>query len=691
MATPITFDGFTELSSGVNMGISPSLIQANQVAFAKDFSFRGGFVKTRPPYANLPLSFDSETTETNFTGIFQGACFYQSDFGQSGFVVSRGGRLFFIAIGMENVVSEITPILVIVTTSDFTVPAPAASVTISVSSETVFTVGQTIFIDSGEYTVTNRSTNQLTLTYVGSAANPTVTSGAPITDSNGDPIIEYQTNPSNLDFVYLFQAENYVIVCAAPNKTIIYDGTSARQSAITGEIPPCVFGTYGWGRIWVTLQDRRTFAAGDIVYGPSGTEGAGFRDAILKFTENDFLNEGGNFGVPFNAGLLTSMQFLATQDTSLGVGVLLIGTTNMVFSVNAPVDRTTWKNLEFPIQTVSLLDYGPTGPRSPSSVNGDMWYRSPDGMRSFIVARRDITTWGNTPVSREIGEVLAFDTKSLLFHNSSVLFDNKLFTTISPYRVDDGVVHRGVACINFDLISNLRTKTPPSWEGIQTGLTIFQILKGTISNTERMFAFALNDDVVELWEFYSVASNSYYDTYTEVSGSSRSITRTAIEPVLETRSCDFQSPFVPKLLNMGEVFMDDLVDNVQLVIKFRPDQYPTWITWSTLNLCSNVSQCTVQAPGAFSCTVWKTRAKQYAARVTLPSPPETCNTIAGIPVNRGHEFQFRLELTGHARIRKFRCHAIPQPQETEGVCPSDQSCTTFEACSDDWFTYSSIP
>jgi hypothetical protein len=130
---------------------------------------------------------------------------------------------------------------------------------------------------------------------------------------------------------------------------------------------------------------------------------------------------------------------------------------------------------------------------------------------------------------------------------------------------------------------------------------------------------------------------------------------------------------------------------VTVVIKFRPDQYPSWLTWSTVEICANVTQCTVQAPGPFTCTVWKERAKQYGARITIPTPPESCNTIAGIPVNIGHEFQFRIELTGHARIRRFRTHAIPQPQETEGTCPGEASCKTFEACQDDWFTYSSIP
>lgn len=688
MATPIVFDGWTSLEGGVDSGISPSLIARNQVASACNYSFRDAFIKTRPPWINLPLEFVNDAVESRFSGKFQGSVFYQSRFGTSGFVVSRGGKLFLITLGITNVVSEITPTLVIVTTEDFTVPAPAGSVVVFVNSETELEVGDNIIIDSGSYTITNRATGEITVTYNGGAANATAEAGSSILTAGGDPIIEFQTNPGFLDFVHLFVAENYVIVLAEQQKPVIYDGFSARRAGI-GEIPSGVLGVYGWGRIWITLNDRKSFVAGDIVRGPSGTAPLDYVDSILKFTENDFLNEGGAFGVPFNAGLITSMNFLNTQDTSLGIGVLLIGTTNMVFSVNAPVDRTTWKNLEYPIQTVSLLDYGPQGPRSTISINGDMWYRSVDGIRSFIVARRDINVWGNTPMSREIDPVLNFDTENLLFYGSSVLFDNKFFITVSPYQGDIGMAHRGLECINFDLISNLRGKSSPAWEGIKSGVNIFQVLKGTIHNTERMFAFVNSeDDDVELWEMKPETNSGYYDQFTEIEGINSEITRTSIQSWLDTKSYDFGNPLQPKLLNMAEIFMDEIVDTVTLVIKFKPDQYPTWLTWATISICANVSQCTVATPGEFSCTVWAQRQKQYAARIRLPEPPETCNTIAGTPVNRGHEFQFRFEQTGHARIRMFRAHAIPQQLDTVGECPGEAECKTFEACDEDWFTYS---
>lgn len=683
MADPILFDGFSSLVSGMNGGNDPSLIDPAQVFSARDFTFRDGFAKTRPPFSNLLLSFDTTSTETLFNSRFQGAMFYQAEFGTSGFVVSCSGRLFRIQLGVTNDVTEITPSVTVVTTADFTVPAPAASVVVSVNVESPISVGDTVIIDSGSYTVTNRAVQQLTLTYVAGAANATALAGNSVLDASGDIITFDQTNPATLDMVYIFPAENYAIALAEQHSPVIYDGVSARLAGIQ-EIPPGVVGIYAWGRIWIALPNRRQFVAGDIVYGPSGTAPLAYRDAILKFTENTFLNEGGFFAVPNNAGPITGMQILATQDTSLGMGPLLVGTTNSVFSVNAPVDRTIWKNLTYPIQTVSLIDYGPTGPRNGTSVNGDWWFRSLDGIRSFLVARRDIQVWGNTPQSQEITPILNFDSADMLYFGSHVFFDNKLFATVSPKRTDSGIVHQGLAVINFDEISNLQGKTPPAWEGALSGLEILQVLKGRVDGVERAFAFALNGTTIELWEILKDAQG-YYDEYRTVSNGLTTITRTAIEPWLESRSCDFQTPATPKLLNMAELYLDELVDEVQVIIKFRPDQYPSWITWATLNFCANVTQCSVTASSGFTCNVWKTRLRQYAARVLLPEPSESCNTLAGIPLNIGHEFQFRLEGTGHFRVRRFRAHAIPQPQESAGTCPSSPECKTFEACETQWF------
>lgn len=679
------YDGFATLQNGMNGGLAPSLILPTQVASAVNFTFRDGFVKTRPPFANLPLSFISDEVEARFIGKFQGAIFYESDFGEDQFVISRGGRLFKLLLGSANVISEITPQLNIVTTADFVVPGMGMQVTVFVNSETVLLVGNQVKIDSGTYTIDNRATDEILVTYNGGAANATAVSGTPITNSADQQFLEYEVNPSFFELVYMFTAENYVIVMGGQHSTIIYDGNKARLAGI-GELPPGQFGLYAWGRCWITLPDRRSFIAGDLVYGPSGTPENGYRDAILKVTENDFLNEGGSFAVPKNAGPITTMNALATQDTSLGIGPILVGCTNMICSVNAPVDRTTWKNLTYPIQTVSLLEHGPQGPRNTFSVNGDEWYRYEGGSASFIVARRDMNVWGNTPMSREVSPILSGDSEDLLLYGSGIYFDNKMFMTVSPFRTDNGIAHEGLVVINFDLLSSLAGKLPPAWEGVYTGLDILQVLKGRTNERDRGFAFVLNGNAIELWE---LLKSGYYDAFTEITEEGTNITRTAIQPWLETRSMDFQDASRLKKLHTGELFLDELVDTVNITIKFRPDQYPTWTTWATISICSNVTQCTITAPTGFDCSVWKSRANQYAARIMLPMPSEGCNQLSGRPVSWGYEFQFRIEGTGHFRIRRFRPHAIPQTDNMQGECPAEAQCKTIEDCGTSFFNYSS--
>lgn len=587
------------------------------------------------------------------------------------------------------------------TNANYTQPAVGATVSVTVLSSTWAKVGQAVQVATGGlYHVAQiPDTTHLVLTNLGAGGNavpttvinspqvitPGVASGTAIFDSAGTTqITEIETYPATLNFVYMFQAENYGIVLGGQEKSLIWDGKQLRQAGVQ-EVPSGFIGAYGWGRIWITRPDRRTFVAGDIVFGPSGTAQNGFRDAILKFTENDFLNEGGSFGVPYNAGPITAMQFLATQDTSLGIGVLLVSTTNMIFSVNAPVDRTTWKNLQYPIQTVSLIDYGALGPRSAVPINGDMWYRSIDGVRSFIVARRFFPNPGNTPMSHEL-PILDLDTPALLFFSSGINFDNKLFMTVSPSSdLNNQVTHKGLAIMNFDLVSDLQTKTAPCWEGISTGLNILQIDKARIAGDERGFIWAQGPTDVELWEL--TTDNQIADQYYTTNAGVVSIATTRISCLMQTRAEDYGFPMELKRLVMGEFYIEDIADQVDFVLSFKPDQYCNWIPWKSFSLCSKASLC---APNADLCII-PNNARAYAARLTIPQPDDSCNAMTGLPAREFHDCQFMIQWTGHCRIRRFMTHVKIQTQPTEGICPPTVSCLAFPCCDTPLFTYDSHP
>lgn len=682
--TRIRGTGFSTLEGGMDGGKDPSLIQPNQVAASGNVSLRGALIRSRNPVTNLLFS---DLTNGRFTGRFQGAMFYAAESGTSGFILSVGGKLFRFQFGLPNTLIEITPKISITITGDFAVPGIGSNVTVSVTTESPFAVGETVFIDSGQYTVVALFTNQIKVQYQGGAANATAPQGSAVLDSTQAQVFQYAINPPNQDFIFMFQAENYAIILGGQNKTIIYDGASARQANI-GELPPAVFGLYAWGRIWLTLNDLRRFIAGDIVYGPSGTPQNGFRDAILKVTENDFLNEGGAFSVPNNAGPITSMFPLATQDTSLGIGPILIGTTSSVISCNAPVDRTTWKNLTYPIQTISLLDEGPQGPWAFTSINADVWYRGLSLIRSFIVARRDMSQWGNTPVSREVAPVLDLDSKALLPHCSAIYFDNRLFMTVAPSLTQSGISHKGAVVINYDMVSDLRQKSPAAWEGVMSGLNILQFIKGTVEGIERGFALSLNGNQIEFWELLTAGT---YDKYQVPQGNNTRINSTSIQWFFETRRDNANVADQLKRLYTAELFIDEIVDDISLKISYRPDEYPQYEEWLTLKFCASVSQCVLPNSEQFkTCSIWKTKRGTYAARVMLTMPPETVNKLRGGYLSSGYEFQFRFEGSGSFRIRNWVPQFTPDSDKSEGECQTgNPKCVSFEACDYDYLSYSS--
>jgi hypothetical protein len=595
------------------------------------------------------------------------------------------------------------PTVNIATTSAFTVPAPSANVTIQVNNPGALSPTGTVYMFGGQYTIVSVTGDSIVLTYVSGSTVTTVVAGtaltnvsgtpftysnymilagASLTDGNGNQLFFNGANPASLQYVNLYQAENYVIILAGQNSTQIFDGSTVSLAGVE-QLPPGLFGTYQWGRNWITLNDGRSFVASDLVGDPSGTAKNDFVDAILYMTENNFLAGGGAFKVPNNQGLITAMGALPTLDTSLGAGQILVGTTNSIIGVNAPPDRTTWQNLTYPIQSISTMGYGPIGPNCMFPINGDIWFRSLDGIRSFQIKRRDFQKWSDAPESQELYPILSADTPYLLFYGSGTGFNNKGFHTVSPYQTQYGICHRGLAVINFDLISDLRTTKSPAWDGVYTGLQILQIVYGIVDGVERCFLFVLNSqNSIELWE---IKTSGKYDT---VHGNG-TISYTPIQSQMNTRRMDFQMPEQLKTLYTAELYLDQISDNVTITIKWLPDEYPTWTEWVTLNFACTQQQCTLSPPPATGqCNIFRENSAQYAARIMLTTPPEVVNALNNGYLHNGHEFQFRFEGTGHFRIRKFKVHAVPRSQRMEGELHSSQ-CNSVPVCNLSIFGYDS--
>ena len=459
----------------------------------------------------------------------------------------------------------------------------------------------------------------------------------------------YDPNASDIEVAYFQQAEHYLIIQNGESAAIIFDGATSRRANSAGtEVPTGTVMAYGNGRLWVARG--REFVAGDIVGGPTD---------VIEFTENTYIAEGGAFAVPLDTGDITAMRFMNQPDSSLGQGELLVHTSRAVFAVNVPTSRDSWKSLQYPTVRIVAINYGSVSDRSCALVNGDMFYRAPDGIRSFISSRREWQEYGQIPVSREIGPVLRDEKHHEIAQRTSVvLFDNRLLTTVTPQNTSQGVYFRGIAPLDFDTVGGTGEKMPPAWEGLWTGLNFLQLLTAEVNEEERCFAFHLNSGCnIQLWE---LTKDGVKDA-----GNSR------IGCYIETPSYSFENPLELKQLEYGEMWVDDLRGEVDFTVRYKPNQYPAWVDWNSWTECAKAETCN---PVAGSCLTLKNYKPQYRSRMRLPQPLDDCEATNNLPMRNGYEFSSRIEWVGHARIKTFRLHAYPIVEEPYGDCGTVGNC-----------------
>lgn len=449
--------------------------------------------------------------------------------------------------------------------------------------------------------------------------------------------------------VWMEQAEEFLLIQNGLDRAIVFDGGGTRRAVPQeSEVPTGTIMTYALGRLWVASPARRSFVASDIVYGPTGTAKYQRRDGILKFTENDFLNEGGAFSIPAQFGLIVDMSPIANLDTSLGQGPIQVFTERGSFSINAPFDRETWKDLTSPIQTVSSINYGPKGAVIP--VNGDIWFRAEDGLRTFQVARRNFNSWVNAPMSHEMDRVLNADDQSLLRFCSGTVFDNRLLVTCAPqFDGDHGVYHLGLVALNLDNVSSITEPNPPAYDGLWTGIKILKILTGYRQGRQRCFMLALNSaDKIELWE---MSTDQPYDD-----------TDKLVQWVIETPSFRFGRPGDLKSFEGADLWIDQVYGPVTVTFKYRPDQYPGWQDWHSYTACAQMENCATA-----ECNTMYDLKRQHRTRIMAPKPADDCESTNNVNMRFGYEFQARLEFLGPARVMKFRVRSRTEP-ELPGGC-----------------------
>jgi hypothetical protein len=585
-----------------------------------------------------------------------------------------------------------------VTAANFTVPAVGAFVDVTLTAPYNGTTNQIIVIGAANYLEVVPDNFAVLKNISELGVGNTVPAGAILYDVSGNPVttvlVDFTVPAVGASVNPIFVSPKWT---GALPKNVTIDGQDWQITAVSHappaakhvflvnltdtptnvvtkpanlisvpELPAAGPMDYYMGRIWYAVG--RTYAAGDIVKGPSGTVPYQLRDSILKITENPLAVSGDNFVVPTNAGNIRGISHTAELNTTLGQGKLYIGTRRAVYRLDVPVTRDEWSDPAFPdkqpLQVVAQRKFGFVGDRSVVAVNGDLWYQSVDGIRSLNLSVRNDQAWGNVPASNNISRAVLFNDRALLHYGSGIEFDNRLLNTSVPFTIDGvGVAHRGLVALDFDLISTLEQKKPPAWEGFLEGLDILQVLEADFGGLQRAFA-VIHSRVtgdIEIWE---LTLSDIFDEQLNVDGN-------RIARVIEFPAYTWGDNFSLKQLETAEIWYDQLRGTVDFELYVRPDNYPCWVPWHAWQVCAAknctedaASDCDPNYPNQLFCP-------GYEPSVTMPKPPPFCVAVPKRPVDIGYQFQCRLVSRGWNRIMGFRLHAIPlmkRPFENMVTC-----------------------
>lgn len=660
-------DGLSQFDLGMNSGVAPPLLPKNQLAFSANATVRGTYVKPRPPWLTYSLDFNGDTVvQTAFlNGLWQGGCFYKPDTGPETLVVAISGRLFQLVpdhATRTSTVAEVTG-------------APGNQQSATAPQEwlwqaekwviwndginlPVFFDGTTCTRSLGNQTTTVTLFLALPVTVTTVGASYVATFTLPYGGAIGDSMVFLAGTTFATNAIVTGIAGNTVTFTLLSPTPFGVPETFGANIMVTfypanppSELPPGKMGVYGKGRNWMCLPDGRSYIASDIVGGPSGTVANDFRDAVLHVTENTYLVGGGVFRIPLSGGEIRAMIFATTLDASLGQGPLQVFTPTTVFSCDAPVDRLLWQSITNPILTESLIGAGGLGQNNTVNFNGDTLFRSLLGVSSLILGRRDVDTWGQVPISREMERVIDRDAENLLTYGSAVIFDNRLLMTCAPTTSALGVYHGGLMAINADPLSSMQGKKPSCWDGLWPGLNAFQLITGNFGLVNRCYAFGLNlqSKTIVLVEVLGGKTDEIYDD------STNRIQWTIESPVL------FQDPVNTKRefkgLENGEIYVDQMQGTVHFDVFYKQDDYPCWTPWLSWDECAPMSDTDAKP--------------QYRPRMGLGTPSAIpCDASTNRPMREGYYFQVRTVITGQCRFKggRFFAKTLPEPKYAPPTC-----------------------
>lgn len=484
-------------------------------------------------------------------------------------------------------------------------------------------------------------------------------------------------NNPRLMHVWMEQAEEWLYIQDGNDLPWFWNGlypsTARRSTGTPGfEMPIGTIMKYVHGRIFLSNAFDQ-IAASDVMYGAGFTNSAN----VQKFTENTYWSEGGYFGTPTNLGPITGMVVVPriARGNLSGQGELLIMSVDGGQTIEAGVSRTLWKDQQ--VQSVTLTGRGCVSPYSLINVNNDVFFRSDDGLSSYRITLSDKQNdLSFSKISRPVNPLFEQDTPELLQFASSIYFDNRVLTTVSPFLAPSTNIEHGShryfrGIISLDLDKPGREgEGVANYDGLWTGIRPVVLVNGRFGNTVRAFAISFDSD----------GENRIYEISRD--GKSDLIDRQAIKTKWSYTTKQFSwtdarssNEFEVKNIIGGDLWISDVSSRITIKAEYRADNTPTWSTlMSEREFGSSLSD-------------WNFSQPRYN-RFKFTTPEGKCTPGTSYPSNFGALHQVKVSGEGYVKVNRMRIAMGQNSPSGPGDCKTDDPTTILEGAADADFDYS---
>jgi hypothetical protein len=634
-------EGVVSFIGGANSSVDAALISAAQYSWAENIVVRGGYPKSRPGFKFI---------KAIPNGVIQGASYYQNNSAQE-LVSLIDGRLYsLLPTNPSGAVLDITPAgevnNYISRRASFAVANNFLVVQDGVSSPLVY---------SGSSSFRSRNILQELESFIElqtaiGANNPRVN----VSSTAGlFPGMLVQASRGITPGTVVVSVDSSSQVTLNNNCTLTAISTAKffppGPLQLNVSIPVGPIMAFGNGRLWVANGNQ--LFAGDLTGSYSGAE--------IRFSETQYLTGGGSFSFDSE---ITGLSFLPGSDTSTGQGDLIVFTREQVNAVRSNVfDRTQWQSTPG-MQRRIFLNGGAESPDTMVVTNNDVYFRSLDGIRSFLQTMQETKVANVTLVdSVEANRVINFDTERWVKYAPAAYFDYRALYGCAPKIQKINGSLTSFNTVFTKLVSQdfnpgkYQGSFPPVYDGEWTGLQVCKMAVGVFDGAKRCFALVCGSDGNNA--LYEIT----YDDYSDTIPNGGSMISLPIQSYVELRRLPFETPFEIKELVRADLAFSEIYGDVSWNFEFSPDYYPTF-----LPVQSGQISFQTETQSFEGCAPSELALGYHNIRTV--KPPDSCVTGIGRKARFGYLFQPKISWTGHAQLSVFRLHASRKDTSDLGEC-----------------------